>query len=175
MFFVACLMLSVALQQTNALSSRLGSRVAAALAASIYDKSLREDRFSNPSPVDVVSLVATDCSKLQEAGASINFLWSAVVESLAIFAVLLGIIGRSALPGLGLILLVIPAQVRSRSLLSRLLETILKLFFQSSDSGKYSSARHSCAFAGIANVVNHPRPDDAHSRTLHCSTPLASR
>lgn len=109
-FFVACVALSVALQQTNAVSSRLGAKVAAALAAEIYEKSLREDRISNPAPVDVVSLVATDCSKLQEAAASINFLWSAVVEALAIVSVLLILVGRSALPGLGLVLLVIPAQ-----------------------------------------------------------------
>ena len=110
-FFVACILLSVALQQTNAISSKLGTKVAAALTTMIYEKSFREDRIANPHPVDVVSLVATDCSKLQEAGSSINFLWSAIVESLAIFGVLLGLIGRSALPGLGLILLVIPAQV----------------------------------------------------------------
>lgn len=114
-FFAACIALSVTLQQVNVLSSRLGSRVSAALAAELYEKSLREDRLSNPCPVDVVSLVATDCTKLQEAGSSINFLWSAVVESLAIIAVLLGLIGVSALPGLGLILLIIPAQVRARA------------------------------------------------------------
>jgi hypothetical protein len=98
-FFVGCMCLSVALQQVNAISARLGVRVSSAVSTAVYQKSLREDRAASAKPVDVVSLVATDCAKLSEGAATINFLWSAVVEALAIFAVLLGLIGRSALPG----------------------------------------------------------------------------
>jgi hypothetical protein len=95
--FLTCLTLSIALQQMANVSSRLGLRVRAAMCTAVYDKSLVEDR--NPKSLDVVSLVATDCSKLHEATATLNYLWSAIVEALAIIGVLLGLVGVSALPG----------------------------------------------------------------------------
>jgi ATP-binding cassette, subfamily C (CFTR/MRP), member 1 len=95
--FLACFTLSIALQQMANVSSRLGLRVRAAMCTAVYQKSLVEDR--TPKSIDVVSLVATDCSKLHEATATLNYLWSAIVEALAIIGVLLGLVGVSALPG----------------------------------------------------------------------------
>lgn len=68
------------------------------MVVAVYSKSLVEDR--TPESIDVVSLVATDCNKLHEATATLNYLWSAIVEALAIIGVLLGIVGVSALPGM---------------------------------------------------------------------------
>ncbi len=95
--FLTCFILSIALQQMANISSRLGLRVRAAMCTAVYEKSLVEDR--TPDSIDVVSLVATDCSKLHEATATLNYLWSAIVEALAIIGVLLGLVGVSALPG----------------------------------------------------------------------------
>ena len=105
--FLSCVILSVALQQMAYASSRLGLRVRAAMCTAVYQKSLVEDR--TPDSIDVVSLVATDCSKLHEATATLNYLWSAIVEALAIIGVLLGIVGVDALPGRLLNLVVIHA------------------------------------------------------------------
>lgn len=96
-FFVCCMMLSVALQQMNATSSRLGLRVYAAVSTAIYRKIFKLDTAT--SKFDVVSLTATDCLKVMEACTTLNFLWSGIVEALAIIGVLIGFVGRSALPG----------------------------------------------------------------------------
>ena len=115
--FLACFLLSVALQQMAYTSSRLGLRVRAALSVAVYRKSLVEDR--TPTSSDVVSLIATDCNKLHEASATLNYLWSAVVEALAIIGVLLGLVGVDALPGFGLLLLILPTQYALGALAAR--------------------------------------------------------
>lgn len=115
--FATCFILSVALQQMAYASSRLGLRVRAALSVAVYRKSLVEDR--TPESKDVVSLIATDCNKLHEAAATLNYLWSAAVEALAIIGVLLGLVGVDALPGFGLLLVILPAQYALGALASR--------------------------------------------------------
>jgi len=58
----------------------------------------------------VLALVSTDCAKLGEACSSLQYLWSGCVEAAAIIGVLIGLVGRAALPGLGALLLLVPMQ-----------------------------------------------------------------
>lgn len=110
-FFVAAVLLSVALQQMTVLSARVGLRLRAAVSTAVYRKSLCIDRHApGTGGMDVVSLVATDCTKLGEACTTLHYLWSGVVEAVAIMCVLLGFVGRAALPGLGILLLLVPVQ-----------------------------------------------------------------
>lgn len=107
-FFLCCWLLSVALQQMNLVSARMGLRVRAAVATAVYRKCLTVSLTDKRA--DALALVSTDCAKLQDAVQSVNFLWSGVLEALAIFGVLIGFVGRSALPGLGLLLVLLGFQ-----------------------------------------------------------------
>lgn len=107
-FFFCMILLSLSLQQMSIVSVRLGLRVEAAVSALIYEKSLIYDRSS--STIDITSLVSNDSSKLAEACTMIQYLWSGALEAVAIICILLGFTGRSALPGLGVVILLIPVQ-----------------------------------------------------------------
>ncbi len=108
-FFLCCWILSMALQQMNRSGSTLGLRVRAALSTAVYRKALSAD-LNEKQEADPLSLVSTDCTKLQDAASSLNFLWSGVVEALAIIGVLIGFVGVYALPGLALLLVLLPLQ-----------------------------------------------------------------
>ena len=83
-----------------------------------------------------MSLVSKDCAKLGaqftcsftgtklqiltqkalpgEACTTLQFLWSGAVEAMGIMGILLALVGKAALPGLGVILILVPVQVRLR-------------------------------------------------------------
>jgi ATP-binding cassette, subfamily C (CFTR/MRP), member 1 len=107
-FFVGTVLQSVCIQQMSAVSARLGIRVKAVTASAVYRKAMSYDRYQNH--MDVVSLVATDCSKLADACTSLQYLWSSTIEALGIVGVLLGLAGEAALPGFGVMLVVLPLQ-----------------------------------------------------------------
>jgi ABC-type multidrug transport system fused ATPase/permease subunit len=58
----------------------------------------------------VVSLVAKDIEKLNEACLSIQYLWSGLFETVAAYVVLLTLLGSTILPGLGLMCVFLPLQ-----------------------------------------------------------------
>lgn len=108
--FLLCMLLqSAAMQLMSIESSRLGLRVESAVSAAVYRKALLYDRFAQ-GPVDLVGLIAKDCAKLREACTNLQYLWSGALEAAAIMAILLGLVGSAALPGLGVVLLLVPAQ-----------------------------------------------------------------
>lgn len=109
-FFVACFLFSVFLQQMTSKATRLGIRIRAAMSTAIYRKALRAENIA-PDAGDVVSLVATDCTRLLEAAVDIHYLWSAPLEALAIVVLLIILTGYSALIGLGLTLFVLGMQL----------------------------------------------------------------
>ena len=123
-FFVTAMILSIALQQMTFVSARLGLRVRTAVATTVYRKSLVMDRRVLTAPVeplaageapplpppDLVALVAIDCAKLGDACIMLQYLWSGAVEALAILGVLLIFVGRAALPGLAVVLALVPVQ-----------------------------------------------------------------
>jgi ABC-type multidrug transport system fused ATPase/permease subunit len=107
-FFLTMYVLSLGIQQMGMYSSILGSKVKAALTTSIYKKMISRD--ANGSKSDVVSLVAKDVEKLAEASLSIQYLWSGIFETVAVYAVLLKLLGSTILPGLGLMCIFMPLQ-----------------------------------------------------------------
>jgi ATP-binding cassette subfamily C (CFTR/MRP) protein 1 len=107
-FLVCMLLLSTALQQMSIVSARLGQRVESAMATAVYKKSLTYDRAANKA--DILPLVSNDCAKLNAACTMLQYLWSGAVEAFAILLILIGFVGRAALPGLGVVVLLVPTQ-----------------------------------------------------------------
>jgi ABC-type multidrug transport system fused ATPase/permease subunit len=107
--FGACMfVLSVGIQQMGIYSSILGSKVKAALTTAIYKKMIFRD--AHGSKADVVSLVAKDVEKIAEACLSLQYLWSGIFETAAVFAVVFILLGATILPGFGLISVFLPLQ-----------------------------------------------------------------
>ena len=107
-FFATMVALSVGIQQMGVFSTILGAKVKAALTSSIYKKMIIRDAFG--SKADVVSLVAKDVEKLAEACLSLQYLWSGIFETFAVFAVILFLMGKTLLPGVGLMCVFLPLQ-----------------------------------------------------------------
>jgi ATP-binding cassette, subfamily C (CFTR/MRP), member 1 len=106
--FVTMSALSVGIQQMGIYSSILGAKVKAALTTAIFKKIIVRDAYGSKS--DVVSLIAKDVEKLAEACSSLQFLWSGIAETMAVFAVVLSLMGSAILPGVGLMLVFLPFQ-----------------------------------------------------------------
>jgi ATP-binding cassette, subfamily C (CFTR/MRP), member 1 len=107
-FFATMYVLSLGIQQMGMYSSIMGSKVKAALTTAIFKKMIARDPYGSKS--DVVSLVAKDAEKLAEACLSIQYLWSGIFETVAVYAVLLKLLGSTILPGLGLMCIFMPLQ-----------------------------------------------------------------
>jgi ABC-type multidrug transport system fused ATPase/permease subunit len=107
-FFATMYVLSIGIQQMGMYSSILGAKVKAALTTAVFKKMISRDPYA--SHADVVSLVAKDIEKLNEACVSIQYLWSGLFETVAAYAVLLTLLGRTILPGLGLMCVFLPLQ-----------------------------------------------------------------
>ena len=112
-FLLCMVLLSIMLQQISVISARLGLRVEAAVASAIFAKGLTYDRAARE--LDTTPLIANDCAKLGEACTMLQYLWSGAVEALAIMAILLALVGRAALPGLGVVLLLVPLKKKYHS------------------------------------------------------------
>lgn len=105
------LLQGLAIQQMSAVSARLGLRVQAAVAAAVFRKGLAFDRLAAGGAAhDIVSLVTKDCAKLGEACTTLQYLWSGALEAAAIMGILVALVGRAALPGVGVVLVLVPAQ-----------------------------------------------------------------
>jgi ATP-binding cassette, subfamily C (CFTR/MRP), member 1 len=107
-FFGSMFVLSVGIQQMGIYSSILGGKVKAALTTAIFKKMIVREAFG--SEADVVSLVAKDVEKLAEACLSLQYLWSGIVETIAVFVVVVFLMGSAVLPGLGLMCVFLPLQ-----------------------------------------------------------------
>jgi ATP-binding cassette, subfamily C (CFTR/MRP), member 1 len=107
-FFATMYTLSIGIQQMGMYASIMGSKVKAALTTAIFKKMIARDGYGSKS--DVVSLVAKDTEKLAEACLSIQYLWSGIFETIAVYAVLAYSLGSTILPGLGLMCVFMPLQ-----------------------------------------------------------------
>jgi len=107
-FFATMLTLSIGIQQMGIYSSILGSKVKAALTTTIFKKMIVREAYG--SDADVVSLVAKDVEKLAEACLSLQYLWSGIFETIAVFAVAMLLMGTAILPGLALMCVFLPLQ-----------------------------------------------------------------
>lgn len=107
-FFMTMYVLSIGIQQMGMYSSVLGAKVKAALTTAIFHKMIARDPYA--SHADVVSLVAKDVEKLTEASLSIQYLWSGIFETIAVYGVLVHLLGSTIFPGLGLMCVFMPLQ-----------------------------------------------------------------
>lgn len=101
-FLLCMLVLSIGIQQMGIHSSTLGSKVKAALTTAIYKKMIVREPYE--SKADIVSLVAKDVEKIAEACLSLQYLWSGIVETFAVFAVCFLLLGGTILPGFGVMI-----------------------------------------------------------------------
>jgi ABC-type multidrug transport system fused ATPase/permease subunit len=86
----------------------LGSKVKAALTTAIFKKMIVRDAYT--SKADVVSLISKDVEKLNEACLSLQYLWSGIFETFAVFVVVIILMGKAILPGLALMCVFLPLQ-----------------------------------------------------------------
>jgi len=90
-------------------SSRCGIRIRAALITAVYYKAINTEGIHSHVS-DILALCSSDCHRLYEGVSLFHFLWSGPLEALTIIVLLVILTGRSALVGLGLILVLLPLQ-----------------------------------------------------------------
>eukprot|EP00762_Andalucia_godoyi_P002737 ANDGO_04493.mRNA.1 ABC transporter C family member 3 len=117
-FWLACMVLSMALQQMTSLTTRMGVRLRAALLSSILNKSIRIFD-ANAIAGDIMNLATNDCQRLLESCTFLHYIWSAPLETLAILSLLIVLIGPAALLGWALMAVIVPVQFYLAFLTSR--------------------------------------------------------
>jgi ABC-type multidrug transport system fused ATPase/permease subunit len=118
-FLASSVIASVGIHQLLSQSGCLGLRVKSALMVQIFRKSLVLARIKGGAG-DIVNLVSNDCTKVADAFTNCHYLWSALLELTAIFTLAFIELGLSALPALGIVLIVIPIQIAMGWLKSKL-------------------------------------------------------
>jgi ATP-binding cassette subfamily C (CFTR/MRP) protein 1 len=111
-FFIDAILVGIALQRMGDISVRLGIKIRAALMTAVYRKSFKLTSLNSEDSEggNVVSMVATDCSKLYEGVQHCQNVWTAPLEAGAIIGLLLSLTGVYGLPALGVVLIVLPLQ-----------------------------------------------------------------
>jgi hypothetical protein len=110
MFFLDSVLVGIALQRMGDACVRSGIKLRAALMAAVYRKSFH---IHHVHEENVVSLVSTDCAKLYEGVMHLQNVWTAPIEATAIIALLLYLTdGTYGLPALGVVVFILPLQVR---------------------------------------------------------------
>jgi ABC-type multidrug transport system fused ATPase/permease subunit len=109
-FLASALVASIGIHQLLSQSGCLGLRARSALMVQIFKKSLVLARIKGGAG-DIVNLVSNDCTKVADAFTNCHYLWSALVELVIIFALAFYELGISALPALGIVLIVIPIEI----------------------------------------------------------------
>jgi hypothetical protein len=117
-FLISSLVCSIAIHQLLSEGASLGLRVKSALTVQIFKKSLVLARVKGGAG-DVVNLVSNDCQKIAEAFTNLHYLWSAVVEVIAILVLSFIELGYSAFPSLIVIAMLTPFQIYLGLLKSR--------------------------------------------------------
>lgn len=109
-FFVDAWLLGIMLQRMGYGCMRVGIRVRAALSNAICRRSFSMASIDKDSASDAVSFVASDINKIYDGCQEIHYLWTAPIEAGAILIILAILVGVYALPGWGVIMIVLPAQ-----------------------------------------------------------------
>ncbi|CAF0866320.1 unnamed protein product, partial [Brachionus calyciflorus] len=109
-FLLSSVVASIAIHQLLSQSGRLGLRVKSALMVQIFKKCLVLSRIKGGAG-DIVNLVSNDCQKIADACTNLQYLWSAVIEIIAILAIALAELTYSAVPAVVIILLLLPIQI----------------------------------------------------------------
>jgi ABC-type multidrug transport system fused ATPase/permease subunit len=108
--FISALLSSVFIHQLYGECARIGIKVKAAVSVLIYRKSLRLSRVRGGAG-EVINILSTDLTRVNDLVANFHFLWSAFVESALIIILSFLTIGISTLPALGFVLILTPIQM----------------------------------------------------------------
>lgn len=107
---LAGLFSSIAIHQQYAECNRMGLKVKAAVTGLVYRKSLKLSRVKGGAG-QVINILTSDVTKINDAVINFHFLWAAFIEVALIIFLSFYIIGISAFPALGLIILLLPLQM----------------------------------------------------------------
>jgi ABC-type multidrug transport system fused ATPase/permease subunit len=118
-FLFSSLIVSVSIHQLISNGGCLGIRVKSALMVQIFRKSLVLARIKGGAG-DIVNLVSNDCQKIADACTNLHYMWSGLLEIIAILSIAFAEIQISALPALVIILILMPGQVYMGLLKSRI-------------------------------------------------------
>ncbi len=102
-FFLNMFVLLISIQQMGMYLSTLGCKVKAALTMAIYKKMIVREPYE--SKANVVSIIAKDVEKIVKACLSLQYLWSGIFETFAVFAVCFLLLGATILPGFGVMIM----------------------------------------------------------------------
>ena len=111
LILVACVLASFFINHMYFEGMRVGVRVRAALMDLVYCKCMVISRFKGGAG-DVVNLLATHCSRVGDAALSSHYLWTAVLEIIAIFALAAAEVGIVSLSAIGIFLIFLPIQLK---------------------------------------------------------------
>eukprot|EP00878_Enallax_costatus_P043867 GHUV01051966.1.p1 GENE.GHUV01051966.1~~GHUV01051966.1.p1 ORF type:complete len:333 (-),score=98.02 GHUV01051966.1:756-1754(-) len=109
-FFVDAWLLGIALQRMGYGCITVGIRVRAALCNAVCKKCFNMATIDKDMAADAVSFMASDISKIFDGCQEIHYLWTAPIEAGAILTILAVLVKVYALPGWGVIAIVLPCQ-----------------------------------------------------------------
>nr|KAJ3415436.1 Multidrug resistance-associated protein 1 [Polyrhizophydium stewartii] len=101
---------SITIHQQYGECNRVGIKVRAAITGIVYRKSLRISRLKGGAG-EVINILSTDVTRINEAVVNFHFLWAAFVEVVLILGISFYEIGVSATPALGWVLILLPVQI----------------------------------------------------------------
>uniref|UniRef100_A0A7S0R9V8 Uncharacterized protein n=1 Tax=Chlamydomonas leiostraca TaxID=1034604 RepID=A0A7S0R9V8_9CHLO len=109
-FFIDAYILGVALQRMTYGCVTVGISMRAALINCICRKSFGMASITKEMASDAVSFVASDINKIFDGIQDIHYLWTAPIEAAAILTILVILVKEWALPGWGVVFVVMPLQ-----------------------------------------------------------------
>ncbi|KXZ44762.1 hypothetical protein GPECTOR_62g877 [Gonium pectorale] len=102
--------LGLCLQRMGYICMTVGIRARAALVQAVTHKAFRLNTVRADQSAAIVNFVSSDIQKIYDGALEFHYLWTAPFEAAAILALLGYLTNDSMLPGLGVILLVLPLQ-----------------------------------------------------------------
>ena len=100
----------ISLQRMGYGCMTVGIRIRAALCSAVCKKCFNMATISKDMAADAVSFMASDISKIFDGCLEIHYLWTAPIEAGAILTILAVLVRIYALPGWGVIFIVLPCQ-----------------------------------------------------------------
>ncbi|GIL86269.1 hypothetical protein Vretimale_13733 [Volvox reticuliferus] len=109
-FTIDAWLLGLSLQRMGYICMSVGIRARAALVQAVTHKAFRLNSVRADQSAAIVNFVSSDIQKIYDGALEFHYLWTAPFEAAAILALLGYLTKDSMLPGLGVILLVLPLQ-----------------------------------------------------------------
>ncbi|GLC53728.1 hypothetical protein PLESTB_000780900 [Pleodorina starrii] len=109
-FTIDAWFLGLSLQRMGFICMQVGIRARAALVQAVTHKAFRLSSVRADQSAAIVNFVSSDIQKIYDGALEFHYLWTAPFDAAAILALLGYLTNDSMLPGLGVILLVLPLQ-----------------------------------------------------------------